>query len=65
MMTSEQAQQYLVSFGLPVKSRASFYKFVEEHKIPYANLTPSSRKKTRRFRKEDLDAFLKRLGYDL
>jgi len=63
MFTMPEAQEYLVSHGVPVRSRSSFYKRIDEHNLPYVDLTPSSRYENRRFRKGDLDKFLETLGF--
>lgn len=67
MMKMPEAQKYLVDHGVPVKSRSSFYRLIEDPKhkslLPFADLTPSSRYSNRRFRKKDLDKFLEVKGF--
>ncbi len=60
--TADQAQAYLVAHNVPVKSRPAFYRYIENQKIPYTDLTPWSKKSTRRFSKEELDIFLESVG---
>ena len=62
IMTMPEAQDYLVSYGVPVRSRFTFYRYLEKYGIPYVNLTPWSRYANRRFRKSDLDKFLAEMG---
>lgn len=62
LLTSDEARAYLVSYGIPVKSRGTFYKYVDNHEIHYEDLTPWSKKITRRFAQEDLDKFLVKVG---
>lgn len=60
IMNMATAMKYLSEeYGFPCKSRKSFYKLIREFKIPERDLNPSGVKKTRRFYKEDLDAFAK------
>lgn len=67
ILTMPEAQAYLVAHGVPVKSRSSFYRLIEDPVyqpyLPFVDLTPSSRKRTRRFQKRDLDKFLESIGF--
>jgi hypothetical protein len=67
IMTMPEAQAYLVDHGVPVKSRSSFYRLIEDPQyrelLPYIDLTPSSRYANRRFRQGDLDKFLIKIGF--
>lgn len=63
ILTMPEAQEYLVNHGVPVRSRSSFYKRLDEYSLPYVDLTPSSRYENRRFRKGDLDKYLESLGF--
>lgn len=65
MMTMPEAQEYLVSYGVPVRSRFTFYRYLDEYQIPFINLTPWSRYANRRFRKADLDKFLEERYADI
>lgn len=58
VMDMQTAMEYLSEvYNYPVKSRKSFYKLLKKFDIPEVNLNPGGVKKTRRFRKEDLDKF--------
>lgn len=63
ILTMPEAQAYLVSHGVPVRSRSSFYKRIAENNLAYVDLTPSSRYENRRFRQGDLDKMLERMGF--
>lgn len=60
IMTMAQAMQYLSEiYGFPCRSRKSFYELEENFDIPEIDLNPGGVKKTRRFRKSQLDEFAK------
>lgn len=63
LLSANEAQAYLVSFGVPVKSRDSFYRYIERFDIKFFDMTPDSRKTTRQFQPVELNRFLVKTGY--
>lgn len=59
LMPMKMAMDYLVEHGVACRSRKSFYKLLENFRIPYVDLNPGGKKASRRFRKDDLDTFIK------
>jgi hypothetical protein len=53
---------YLSDKGVPCKSRATFYRILEDFKVPYVNVNPKGKHEVRRFTVGGLDKVLKANG---
>lgn len=54
----QEVQDMLTRAGFNCASRRSFYKRLNEWKIPYKELNPGGIKKNRRFRKSDIEKLI-------
>lgn len=62
MLTMQEAMEYLGERGIPCKSRATFYRILEDFNVPYVDTNPSGKHKVRRFKEEDLNSILAAQG---
>lgn len=62
MLTMQEAMDYLSDKGVPCKSRATFYRIIEDFEVPYVNTNPKGRHEVRRFSQEALNKVLEAKG---
>jgi len=62
MLNMQQAMDYLSDKGVPCRSRATFYRIIEDFKVDYVNVNPRGKHEVRRFTLEGLSKVLKANG---
>jgi hypothetical protein len=63
LLTMAETMKYLADRNVPCSSRKSFYRLLEDYKIPYINTNPRGKHEIRRFKISDLEKFLKKYGW--
>lgn len=59
LLTLREAQTYLSLYGLPVKSRKTFYRLIEVvYSIPYEDMNPGGQRRRRVFDMDVLELFV-------
>jgi hypothetical protein len=64
LLTMQQAMDYLSERGFPCKSRNTFYRIVEDFKIPYTVVNPNGKYEIKRFSRHELQVFLESQGLE-
>lgn len=62
MITMQQAMDYLSEKGVPCRSRATFYRILEDFGVQFVDINPNGKHKVRRFSTEELNKVLQANG---
>lgn len=65
MLTMQEAMDYLTDKGIPCRSRSTFYKILDNFKIPFTDINKGGKHSIRRFPLSGLEKFLKSQGLEV